>query len=285
MPDLVADAARTLYALPPDDFLRRRGELADAARRKGDAAAAQSIGKLRKPTVAAWIVNALVLDDPSIVERLTVLGERLRAAQDALDAATLRALSTERRRLVDELCTAAFRKADRAQPPAALRDEVTGTFDAAIADAGVAGRLGTLPRAEQWSGFGFLPTGAPELTLVQGGRDRPSRADTQQQPATAPHKPAKPRPTAAERRRLERALAGAQRSVDEAAAAFDDAQAAERDLTHELRRLTKQLAKVQQRVDDTRAELEQARKDVTTTRAQRREARSALDRAEREAAD
>jgi hypothetical protein len=278
VPDLVADAARTLYALPPDDFLRRRGELADAARRDGDPAAAQAITKLRKPTVAAWIVNALVLDDPSIIERLTDLGARLRGAQDALDAAKLRDLSTERRRLVDELCTAAFRKADRAQPPAGLRDEVTGTFDAAIADAEVADRLGALARAEQWSGFGFLPTGAPELTLVQGGRDRPK-------PRQAPPQPAKARPTAAERRRLERALAGAQRAFDEADAAFDDAQAAERDLTQELRRLIKQLAKLQQRVDDMRTELEQARKDVTATRAQRREARSALDRAEREAAD
>jgi hypothetical protein len=122
--ELIEDAARELYARPPDDFMARRAELAEAARKAGEGAAATAIGKLRKPTVGAWLVNALVLDDPSVVDQLIDLGERLRAAQDALDAGKLRELSDERRKLVDKLTTTAFRKADRAQPPAALRDEV-----------------------------------------------------------------------------------------------------------------------------------------------------------------
>jgi hypothetical protein len=272
-PELVENAARELYALPPDDFMARRAELADAARTKGDGAAAAAIGKLRKPTVGAWLVNALVLDDPSIVDQLTDLGERMRGAQDALDAGKLRELSDERRKLVDKLTTAAFRKADRAQPTAALRDEVSGSFDAAIADPDVAQRLGTLQRAEQWSGFGFLPTGAPpQLTVVRGGKDAPAKKT-----------PAKPKRSPAEKRRLDRARASAQDAFDKADAAFADAQAAERDLSQELKRITKQLQKLQDRVDDARGELEHARKDVTTARARRREARSALDKAEREA--
>jgi predicted nucleic acid-binding Zn-ribbon protein len=275
VPDLIEDAARELYAVPPDDFMRRRTELADAARKKGDGASATAIGKLRKPTVGAWIVNALVLDDASIVDRLTDLGDRLRAAQDRLDAAKLRELTDERRKLVDELTTAAFRKADRTQPPAGLRDEVTGTFDAAIADADVAARLGQLQRAEQWSGFGFLPTGAPQLSVVRGGKD--------EQPRRAAKATAKPKVSAAEKRKLQRALATAQSQFDTANAALDEAQRTERDLDRELRKLTKQLAKIQQRVEEARTELEQARKEVTAARGKRREARSALDKAEREA--
>lgn len=270
--DLVDDANRELYALPPDDFMQRRGELAAAARDDGDAAAAQAIGKLRKPTVGAWLVNALVLAEPASVDRLTDLGDRLRGAQDSLDAAQLRDLSNERRKLVDELATKAFRKAQRTDPPAALRDEVTGTFEAAIADADVAARLGRLQRAEQWSGFGFLPTGAPQLSVVRGGKDAKAKAP-----------PAKPKVSAAEKRKLQRALTAAQREFGTASAAFDEAQQNERALDQELRRLTKQLAKIQQRVDEARAELEQARKEVTAARGKRREARSALDKAEREA--
>jgi hypothetical protein len=278
--DLIDDAARELYAVAPDDFISRRAELVEAARKK-DAAAANAIGKLRKPTVGAWLVNALVLGDVSIVDTLTDLGDRMRTAQDALDAGKLRELSNERRKIVDELTTKAFRKADRKQPPAALRDEVSGTFDAAIADPDVAQRLGMLQRAEQWSGFGFLPSGgAPQLTVVRGGKDQPRKDQPRK---AAKQAPAKPKITAGQKRRLERALATAQRAFEDADAAFDEAQTTERDLTQELKRLAKQLRKLQDRVDDARAELEQARKDVTSTRARRREARSALDKAEREA--
>jgi hypothetical protein len=261
VPDLVDDAARELYTRSPDGFTQRRGELVAKARNNGDAAAAQAIGKLRKPTVGAWIVNALVLDDPAIVDRLTDLAERLRAAQEALDAARLRELSDERRRLVDELTATAFRRAERHEPPAALRDEVSGTFEAAVADPDVAARLGRLQRAEQWSGFGFLPIAGPQLSVV---------------PRASKAKPA-------DKRKLARALATAQSDFDKADAAFTAAQSAERDLDQELRRLTKQLAKLQDRVDAARAALEQAHKDVTAARVARREARSALDRAEREA--
>jgi hypothetical protein len=276
VPDSTDDVTRTLYALPPDDFMERRAELAEQARTSGDAVRAQAIGKLRKPTVGAWIVNALVIDDPSIVDQLIDLGDRLRAAQEALDAALLRDLSTERRSLVATLTNEAFRRADRKQPPAALRDEVTGTLDAAIADADVASRLGRLQRAEQWSGFGFAPTGAPELTLVRGGRDDSPK------PAA---KPGKPKPSASERRRQERALSSARDAFDVAEVAFDEARTAENDLTQEVRRLTKKLAKLQSQLDDARTQLEQARKDVASSRTKRREARSALDRAEREAGD
>lgn len=277
VPDLIEDAARELYAVAPDDFTARRGELVDAARKKGDATAAQAIGKLRKPTVGAWIVNALVLDDSSVVGRLTDLGGRLRAAQEKLDAAKLRELSNERRKLVDELTAKALRMAERRDPPAALRDEVSGTFDAALADPDVAARLGRLQRAEQWSGFGFLPTATPQLTVVRGG-DRESRKPASRQPAGS-------KVSAAEKRRLQRALTKARAAFDAADAALDEAESTERGRNQELRRLTRQLQKLQDRVDETRTELERARKDVTTARAKRREARSALDKADRAAAD
>lgn len=277
MADLSDDTVQQLYSAPPDEFMQRRSELADEARKNGDPASAQAISKMRKPTVGAWLVNAVVHADRSIVGKLTELGERMRAAQEALDAGRLRELSTERRKLVDKLSSDAFKLAGRKDPPASLRDEVSATFDAAIADDEVASRLGRLQRSEQWSGFGFLPTGTPQLTVVRGGRD--------EQPASIAAKKAaaEPKVSAAEKRQRERTLAAARAAFDKAQAAFDDINQSERALTDQVRQLTKKLAKMQGQLDDARAELEQARKDVNDARAGRREARSALDRAEREA--
>src|SRR4051794_31933225 len=106
--EAVIDAARSLYAVAPEQFMATRTELVKQARAAGNSSAAAQIEKLRKPTVAAWIVNALVLDDASAVDRLTELGDRLRAAQEELDAARLRELGTERRRLIDDLTRKAF---------------------------------------------------------------------------------------------------------------------------------------------------------------------------------
>lgn len=256
MPD---DPLDELYATPPDEFLARRLELAE---RTGD----RQLQKVRKPTVAAWIVNAFVLAEPACVDELNELGEQLRAAQHALDPDRLRELSTERRKLVARLTDNALRRADRMQASATLRDEVSGTFDAALADPDVAARLGRLQKAERWSGFGFGPGGTPELTLVRGGKDRKD-------------KPA--RPSASERREQRRALGKAQDEFDAADAAFEQAQQAERELTARVRTLTAKLARIQADLDDARTALDEARGELTETRTRRREARSALDRAER----
>jgi hypothetical protein len=274
VPELNKDVIRELYSVPPDQFLAKRAELADTARRNGDGSGATAIGKLRKPTVSAWIVNAKVHDDPSILDDLADLGDRMRAAQDALDAATLRELTSERRKLLDKLTTEAFRLADRKDPPAALRDEVNGSFDAAIVDEDIAARLGRLQRAEQSYGFGFLPTGAPQLTVVRGGKETK---------APAKKAAAKPKVSAADKRKRERAVKTAQEVFDKAENAFDEANQNERALTDQVRQLTKRLAKLQSQLDNARADLEQARKDSVAARANRREARTALDKAEREA--
>jgi hypothetical protein len=284
--DVESEAADRLYAVAPDDFMALRGELAKQARADGDAAAATRIEKLRKPTVAAWIVNAFVLTDTSAVERLGDMGDRLRAAQERLDAAELRELTTERRKLVDELTRAAFRRAGKKQPAAGLRDEVSGTFDAAIADPEIAERLGRLQRAEQWSGFGFLPTGTPQLTVVRGGRAAPANsAQSTESAQSAAKEPAAPRKSAAERRKERKALADAQQAFDAAETAFDEAESRQRELTQRIKQLSRRLAKLQDELDDAREELDTTRQEVTTAKTRRRDARSALDRAERAARD
>ena len=100
------------------------------------------------------MVNRLALSHAKAKQRLTELGERLRAAHAAMDGERIRELTAEQRGLIDELARTAFDAAETTDPSAALRDDVTGTLQAAIADPDVATRLGRLVKAEQWSGFG-----------------------------------------------------------------------------------------------------------------------------------
>lgn len=139
----------TRYWVPPQQFTAERARLAAAASARGDDAAAQRISAARKPTAAAWIVNRLALRHKDAQQRLAYLGERLRAAHAALDGARIRELSAEQHRLIDELTDTALRAAD-------VREDLTGTLQAAVADPQVRARLGRLTRPERWSGFGDL---------------------------------------------------------------------------------------------------------------------------------
>jgi hypothetical protein len=287
----VREAIDVLYAGPPETFLDTRKDLSAQARSAGDAAAAKAIGALRKPTVAAALVNRHVHRDPDSVDRLLDVGTRLRDAHEALDAAQLRELSTERRALVGELTAAAFAGSGIDPPPAGQRDEVTNTFDAAVADPEIAARLGRLTRSQSWSGFGVAPLSGPALTLVRGGRDAARSASTSRTKAapgtraasTKPTPPAQPRPSAAETRKAKRLLDRARAAFDEADAALQEAEQAERTATERIREISTQLSDLQRELEQRKQDRDRSRRAVKAGRAKRREARSALDRAERQA--
>ena len=162
MSDLLADAKAELYQADPDEFMARRSELVAQAREAGQAAVAKQIGALRKPTRSAWVVNRLVRADPEVTARLAALAAELRDTGPSMDGGRIRELTAARARLVDELTRQALD--DLPAAPAAVREEVTATFDAALADPEVAANLGTLVRAAHWAGFGLAPArrgGAP----------------------------------------------------------------------------------------------------------------------------
>ena len=175
--DLLPEAVAELYASGPDEFIKRRGELAARARSAGQAAQAKQIAGLRKPTRSAWIINQLIRADPSVSAQLADLGKQLRSAQSSLDGAALRDLSLQRRQLIDTLARQAFVAAGQPSPPATIRDEVTATLAAALADPQVADRVRarTLDRAvhaeglgsEGFGGEGFGTAEARVLTLVR----------------------------------------------------------------------------------------------------------------------
>jgi hypothetical protein len=178
--DLLDEAVAELYSADPEGFMARRQELAVHAREAGQAPAAKKIAALRKPTRTAWMINQFARSDPDAITRLTDLGTELRTAERAGDGRRLRELSQTRRQLVATLVRRALENAGQAMAPAGMREEITATFAAALADAEVAEQIrqGTLVRAQRRSGFGTAE--APILTVVP--------------PLPESHRTAKPRP-------------------------------------------------------------------------------------------
>ena len=241
MTDLLADAVAELYAADPDGFTERRQELITSAREAGEPAAAKQIAALRKPTRSAWVVNRLVREDPEVRARLDEMSSDLRAAAGSADGTRIRELTTARSRLVDELTRQALQVSDLPAPPAALREEVTATLDAAIADPGVAANLGTLVRAAHWAGFGLDP-----MTSF------PAAAPSQP-PTLKPPEAPDPAEAAAERdRRRQEKIQLAERALAEADRAAGSANLAEQDLENTVRRLEADLADARQRLADAR---------------------------------
>jgi len=145
--DTVADE---LYAQPREEFIATRDARAKQARAAGRRDLAAAIGKLRKPTSAAWMVNLLAREQPDEVRGLVELGEALRAAHGTLDGAALQQLSRRRHQVVHALVRQARSLARKAGYPAseAVAREVEATIVAALTDPAAArelaaGRLAT----------------------------------------------------------------------------------------------------------------------------------------------
>ena len=239
----MADELDVLYEVKQDEFTALRTKLAAAAKQRGDTDTARQISAARKPTAAAWVVNRLALRDRDIRTRLAGLGERLKDAHSAMDGERIRALSTEQRRLVDDVARAAFEEAEIADPSAALRDDVTGTLQAAIADPDVASRLGRLTKAEQWSGFGEFGDTTMVFTQTRKATSRKKPAEEPQQDAKRDDKRDDKRATA------RAALAAAERAKADADAALTELQS--------------DLATARLRRDDARRRLRDAESALT----------------------
>ena len=239
----MADELDRLYEVKQEEFTALRTKLAAAAKRRGDRDTAKQISAARKPTTAAWVVNRLALRDRDIRTRLAGLGERLKDAHSAMDGDRIRALSAEQRRLVDDVARAAFEEAELADPSAALRDDVTGTLQAAIADPDVASRLGRLTKAEQWSGFGEFGDTTMVFTQTRKAASREKPAEEPKQDAKRDDK------RDAERATARAALAAAERAKADADAALTELQS--------------DLATARLRRDDARRRLRDAESALT----------------------
>lgn len=155
-----AEAAERLYAVPVGEFMATRTELVAAARAAKDRPLAARIGTLRKPSVAAGVLNQLVRAHPQVVEQVRSVGAQLRAAQANLHGTAISALRPARDAVIADVLEAAdavARAADAALT-ATAREEIRDTVIAALASAEATEALasGALTRTLAYSGFGEI---------------------------------------------------------------------------------------------------------------------------------
>ncbi len=213
-----------LYDLDPSEFVAARDALAKEVKAAGDADAAREVKALKKPTKAAWAINQVARAHADDVAALRDAGAAVRASQaDALsggDAGALRAAAADRRDAVRALVALVVDLAGDA-----VRDDATGTFEAASVDDVIgeivaAGRLATVVARPSDMGFGGMPDPpartAPRATSKAGRTARGSKAgDEPEAPIRIDRKRVQ---------KLERQVDAAQREADSADDAMADAE-------------------------------------------------------------
>lgn len=188
--DAVADE---LYGGEPAQFVATRTERAREAKAGGDAALADRIKRLRRPTAAAAAVNRLARAHPDKLRELAELGDRLRRAHTELAGDDLRALTRRRYELVNQLLRT-VRGGD------AVMREVEATLGAAVNDPVVAadvltGRLSAPLHSEPGDTWLFAASGRePKLRVVprppeEKPRSRPVHARSLERPSAPKSQP------------------------------------------------------------------------------------------------
>jgi hypothetical protein len=283
--DALVDA---LYSAPPEGFVAARDDAVRAARERGDREFATAAARLRRPTRAAWLANLLARRRPEQLEGLLGLAGSLADAQRTLDGAALRALSSQRRKLVTAMAREAGQLAREAHEPAGdgLVREVAEILEAALADPVVADevRSGRLTRTVSYTGFGppaeagAAPRPAPPPPAAPPAAP-PVAAEGADDPGAAEREAQRRREEEARRREQEarRAeLADAERDEQRARERRDAAETA-RDVTaadHDAAR---------ERVVALTAELDAARERERSAAGRAREAETAARAAARDA--
>ncbi|MEV7548787.1 hypothetical protein AB0N89_04100 [Amycolatopsis sp. NPDC089917] len=165
------EVADELYAGDPAEFVSVRNQRAKEAKAAGEAALAERIRALRKPTLAATILNRRA-GSPELAE-LARLGDDLRKAHSALAGAELRKLTRRRQELVNRILQ------DERSMSEPVTREVEATLEAVVADPEVAalalaGRLssGADSAGDQWLTSGFIPRPKQEKPAPE--REKPA---------------------------------------------------------------------------------------------------------------
>lgn len=233
--------ARELSAVPLGEFVGTRGARASEAANRELAAA---IRALRKPSVAAWVMNVFAQERPDELAEALHLAEELREAQADLDAPTLATLGKERRtltrRLAEQAAELAEARGEKVTP--ATLDSVHRTISAAFFDenASTAVASGRLIRELE-------PSDDIDLDDVVAGGAPSSDATVSSEPADE---------LAARRRRRQ-----AERSVQEAEDALASAERARAAAETETRSASRRLEELAVAAEDLEKQLVHLRRE------------------------
>lgn len=269
-----------LFALPLEQFVVARTAAAQRIKASGDAVGAERVGRLTKPTVAAWVVNQVARERPDDVAALVSLGDELRDATADRDRTRLRTLDRLRRERVERVVGEvrdAGEIAGRAVSGTAL-DQLAETLTAAVMDpdAGALVRAGRLSQALQHVGFGIVDEGGEPADVVElrartggtgagddggttGGAEPPEDAEEDAQEAA------------------EREVEESAAEVDRLEAERDDADARAREAGDAVGQVEDELARVEDELARLADEREALRARLNDARDAESAAREALD--------
>ena len=249
MADAVDQAAEELYGLPFDDFIAERNARAKALRKDGEKEAADEVAKLPKPSQVAWVANMLAR---SGADELLDAGEALRKAQlGGGGREALREATAAERAAVDDLLKEGAKlrnlSRDAADRLRALLHAVAG--DEELRELFEAGRLVTEPEpGGAWPEGAFVAAPRTPKTKKaapakpkESAAEKRKRETAERKAADRARKQAEREREAAERRKLERRLKAARDAADEAKRRLDAALEAYEDATHEVARIEEQL--------------------------------------------
>jgi hypothetical protein len=171
-----------LYRDHPDEFVAGRNQLAKEIRAAGDRDEAERVRKLRRPTVAAWLINRAALTSPSRLEEFAEASRRLEEAQGkALEgkdegASEWRAAAereTEATGAIVEIADSGAR--DAGHPPSQRALElVVETLRAASGDPELRERVlrGRVEREQSAATLGTLTVGPPPKRERRSAKQR-----------------------------------------------------------------------------------------------------------------
>jgi hypothetical protein len=250
-PAALLEIADELYSLPPGEFTAARD--AKAKELKGTDLAPR-VKALKRPSIAAWVVDLLVRREGEQVDQLLSVGAALREAQAAMSAGELRALTRQRRQVTAAVTQQARRLAaeEGHRITQAVADQVEATLTAAMVDAdcGRAVRSGLL--VGTLSTTGVEAVSEADLVAALAVPDALGFSATPRQ-APEPGPPdlrVVPDPDAAEK-----ALTAAKQRLAEATSQYDDAYAAHADAAADVDRLSARSLQLQAELDELRRRL------------------------------
>ncbi len=120
-----------LYALPLNEFTAARDEVAKRLRGEDERELADEVKRLRKPSVAVWLVNRLAREREVDVKRLLKAGEALAKAQAAPTRESFAEARRDEQHALERLAAAARELAGQEGVGAAAADRATQTLRAA----------------------------------------------------------------------------------------------------------------------------------------------------------
>jgi hypothetical protein len=276
-PELL-EVADELYGLTLPEFTPTRDARAKELKAT-DAALATRVKALRKPSMAAWVVNLLVRREAEQVTQVLQVGNALREAQASLAGEELRALTRQRRQLTAAVTTRARAlAAEHGQKvTSAVSDQVEATLTAAMVDEDCAAavRSGLLVAPLASTGVEAVELGAAvAVPEALGFSASPRAAQPTGEPAARPELHVVPDPDAerkaiaAARARLEETEEVVARATEAVTSAADDVaelDARSLQLQGEIDELRRRLAELEtsvEEVDDELADAEEVRAEA-----------------------